>query len=179
VGATGSGAGISSESKRFALNPKKFTQSIKLFLMNKCLLRQLKPFLLSVTPQDARQLIEVFDSIATAVGKNWERLYEELRVFFKCLRRALRKQGVPGIEVSREISNIGRIAIAWLAHWAVLWETFLSPAILLLLFLETTLDSNLVPEPQNFVFEEIKQSLWDRYWPPQRQRCDFIAASAY
>jgi hypothetical protein len=152
---------------------------VKLFFMNKYLLRQLKPFLLSVTPQDASQLIEVFDSMTAAMGKNWERLYEGLQVFFKCLRRALRKQGVPEIEVFRKLSNLGRIALAWLALWAVLWETFLSPAILLLLFLEKTLDSNLVPERRDFTFEEIKQSLWDRHWPPQRQRCDFIAASAY
>jgi hypothetical protein len=147
--------------------------------MNKSLLRKLKPFLLSVTPQDASQLIEAFSFMAAVVGKNWERLYEELQFFFKCLRRALRKQGVPDIEVCQKLSNIGRIALTWLALWAVLWETFLSPAILLLLFLETTLDSNKIPEQRNFTFEEIKQSLWDRHWPPQRQRCDFIAASAY
>jgi hypothetical protein len=148
--------------------------------MNKCLLRLLKkPLLFSVTPQEVSQLIEVFDFVAAAVGKNWERLYEGLQFFFKCLRRALRKQGVPDVEVSRKLSNIGRIALVWLAQWAVLWETFLSPAIFLLLFLETTLDRNRIPERRDFTFEEIKQSLWDRHWPPQRQRCDFIAASAY
>jgi len=152
---------------------------VKWFLMNKYLLRQLKPFLLSVTPQDASHLIEVFDSIAAAVGKNWERIYEELKVFFKCLRRALRKQGVANIEISRQISDIGRIAIAWLANWAVLWETFLSPDFCCFQFLETTLNNNQTSERRDFTFEEIKESLWDRYWPPQRQRCDFIAASAY
>jgi hypothetical protein len=151
---------------------------VKWFLMNKYLLRQLKPFLLTVTPQDASHLIEVFDSIAAAVGKNWERLYEKLRVFFKCLRRALRKQGVPKIEISRQISDIGEIAIAWLAKWAVLWETFISPEFCCFQFLETTLDSNRIPEWRDFTFEEIKKSLLDRHWPPQRQRCDFVPAPA-
>ena len=148
--------------------------------MNKSLLRKLKPFLLSsVAPQDARKLIGLFDFLETRVGKDWVRLTELLRVFMLLTRRTLKKQGVPKSQLYREISNIGIIAVTWLAEWAVLWETFLSPAILLLFFLETTLDSNLVPERQDFTFEEIKQSLWDRYWPPQRQRCDFIAASAY
>jgi hypothetical protein len=121
----------------------------------------------------------VFDSIGTTAGKNWERLYEGLMTFFKHTRQTLKKQGVPTRQVFQEISIIADVAINWLAEWAILWQTFLSPAIILLFFLETTLDSNLVPERQDFTFEEIKQSLWDRYWPPQRQRCDFVAASAY
>lgn len=148
--------------------------------MNKCLLRKLKPFILSsVAHQNGRKLIWLFDFLETRVGKNWVRLTELLRVFMMLTRRTLKEQGVPKSQLSREISNIGIVAITWLAEWAVLWETFLSPAILLLFFLETTLDSNLIPEWQDFTFEDIKQSLWDRYWPPQRQRCDFVAASAY
>ncbi|MEG4840975.1 hypothetical protein, partial [Microcoleus sp. B9-D4] len=61
----------------------------------------------------------------------------------------------------------------------LLWDEFFSPAILLLLCLASTLDNNLVSERRDFTFEEIKQSLLDRHWPPQRQRCDFVAASAY
>jgi hypothetical protein len=148
--------------------------------MNKCLLRKLKPFLLSsVASQNARSLIRVFDFLETSVGKDWNRLAELLRVFILITRRTLRKQGICESQVFLEISNIGNIAIAWLAEWAVLWETFLSPAIRLLLCLASTLDKNLVPERQDFTFEEIKQSLLDRHWPPQRQRCDFVAASAY
>jgi len=148
--------------------------------MNKCLLRKLKPFLISsVAPQNARTLVLVFDFLETRVTKDWDRLAELLRVFILLTRRTLRKQGFSESQISWEISNIGNIAIAWLAEWAVLWETFLSPAIRLLLCLAATLDKNRVSERRDFTFEEIKQSLWDRYWPPQRQRCDFVAASAY
>jgi hypothetical protein len=147
--------------------------------MNRCLLRQLKPFLLYVTPRNARKLIRAFGMVETVGGKNEEKLKEGLKAFIEHTRRTLKKQGVPESQVCNEIAKIGIIAVAWLQKWMALWSTFLSPAILLLFCLATTLDSNLVPERQDFTFEEIKQSLWDRHWPPQRQRCDFIAASAY
>jgi hypothetical protein len=147
--------------------------------MNKCLLRQLKPFLLYVTPRNARKLIRVLGTVEATGGKNKKRLKEGLTAFIEHTRRTLRRQGVPESQVCNEISKIGIIVVAWLQKWMALWPTFLSPAILLLVYLATTLDDNLVPERRDFTFEEIKQSLLDRHWPPQRQRCDFIAASAY
>jgi len=146
--------------------------------MNKCLLRQLKPYLLSVTPQGARQLIRLFGFLETR-GKVVWRLTEVLRALILLTQCNLRKQSVSESQFIRKISNIEIIVATWLEEWIALWKTFLSPAILLFLCLASTLDSNLVPERQDFTFEEIKQSLWDRYWPPQRQRCDFVAASAY
>jgi hypothetical protein len=104
---------------------------------------------------------------------------ELLRVLRLLALRNLEKRGLPESQLLQEISKFDFITIVWLEELAALLATFFSPAILLLLFLETTLDSNKIPEQRDFTFEEIKQSLWDRHWPPQRQRCDFIAASAY
>jgi hypothetical protein len=147
--------------------------------MNKSLLRKLKPFLLSVTPQDSRHLIAVFDLLGTTAKKSWMRFTLMLRAFTLLTRHTLKKRGLSKSQLFQEVSKFEIIVDVWLKEWAALWATFFSPAILLLFFLRTTLDNNLVPEWQDFTFEEIKQSLWDRYWPPQRQRCDFIAASAY
>jgi hypothetical protein len=180
VGAVRKGTGIPFELRRFALSTKKAPQLVKLDLMNKSLLRKLKPFLSCVTPQGGRNLFQVFNLLEATTGRNyWLRLNEVLRVFILLTRRKLNKQNVSKSQAFWEISVTKIIASVWLGEWAALRTTFFSPAILLLLFLETTLDKNLVPERQDFTFEEIKQSLWDRYWPPQRQRCDFVAASAY
>jgi hypothetical protein len=81
-------------------------------------------------------------------------------------------------QLFQEISKFEIIVSVWLKEWAALWAAFFSPAILLLIFLKTTLDGKRLPERQKFVFEGIKQLLADRHWPPQRQRCDFIPAPA-
>ena len=146
--------------------------------MNKCLLRKLKPFLLSVESQDARQLIQAFDLLERTVKNGRLQFKLVLRAFRLITRHTLRKRGLLESQLFQEISKLETITEIWLGELATLLATFFSPAILLLLFLETTLDSNLVPECQKFVFEEIKQTLADRYWPPQRQRCDFIPAPA-
>jgi hypothetical protein len=145
--------------------------------MNKSLLRKLRP-LLSVTHQDVRHLIEVFDFLETVAKKSFMRFYLVLRGFTLLTRQSLKKRGLSGSQLSQEISKFEIIVEAWLKEWAALWATLFSPSFLLFQFLETTLDSNRIPERRDFTFEEIKKSLWDRYWPPQRQRCDFIPVSA-
>jgi hypothetical protein len=146
--------------------------------MNKCLLRKLKPFFLCVESEDARQLIRAFDFLATRAKKGWMRFMLLLRAFKLIKVESLRKRSLPESQLSHEISKFETISVVWLQELATLLATFLSPAILLLLFLKKTLDNKRLPDSQKFVFEEIKQSLWDRYWPPQRQRCDFIPAPA-
>lgn len=147
--------------------------------MNKSLLRKLRPLLLSVTHQDVRYLIEAFDLLETTAKKSSMGFYLVLRAFTLITRNRLKNRRLSESQLFQEISRFEIIVSVWLKEWAALWATFFSPAILLLIFLKTTLDSKRLPERQKFVFEEIKQSLWDRHWPPQRQRCDFIAASAY
>jgi hypothetical protein len=147
--------------------------------MNKCLLRQLQPILSNLTQHQARKLIRAFEIVATIAGRNKERLEEGLMAFIKHTASTLRKQGISEGQISQEITKIGVIGIDWIDRWVALWATFFSPAILLLLWLTSTLDSNLLPERRDFTFEEIKPSLLDRHWPPQRQRCDFVGASAY
>lgn len=147
--------------------------------MNKSLLRKLRPLLLSVTIQDVRHLVEVFDLLETTAKKSSTRFYLVLRAFRLITRHRLKNRCLPESQLFQEISKFEIIVSVWLKELAALWATLFSPAILLLIFLKTTLDSKRLPERRDFTFEEIKQSLWDRHWPPQRQRCDFIAASAY
>ncbi|MEG4397239.1 hypothetical protein [Microcoleus sp. BROC3] len=165
-------AGISSGSRLSIL-------AVKLVLMNKALLRQLQPLLRNFTPHNTRKLIRAFEVVATTAGKKKELLAEGLTAFLRHTASSLKKQGVPQHQISQEIARIGVVALAWMEKWVALWATFFSPAILLALCLAPTLDTNLVPERRDLTFEEIKESLLDRHWPPQRQRCDFVAASAY
>jgi hypothetical protein len=146
--------------------------------MNKNLLRQLRPIFHHFTPHNTRKLIRAFEVVGIAAGKNLGRLHEGLIAFIKHTGSTLRKQGASEREVSYELSKIAIAGCAWIEKLIFLWSSFCSPAILLLLCLETTLDNNLVPERRNFTFEEIKHSLADRHWPPQRQRCDFIPVPA-
>jgi hypothetical protein len=146
--------------------------------MNKSLLRKLRPLFLSVTPQDVCHLVEAFDLLETTAKKGSMRFYLVLRAFTLITRHRLKNRCLSESQLFQEISKFEIIVSAWLKEWAALWATFFSPAILLLLFLERTLDSKRLPECQKFVFEEIKQVLADRHWPPQRQRCDFIPAPA-
>ena len=146
--------------------------------MNKSLLRKLRPLFLSVTPQDVRQLVEAFDFLETTAKKGSMRFYLVLRAFTLITRHRLKNRCLPESQVFQEISKFEIIVNAWLKELAALLATFFSPAILLLIFLKATLDGKRLPESQKFVFEEIKQVLADRHWPPQRQRCDFIPAPA-
>ena len=99
-------------------------------------------------------------------------------MFVDGISAILMKEGLSTQEIAEEILHIFQIGIMAIDYWLLLEGEFFSPAILLLLCLATTLDKNLVPERQDFTFEEIKHSLADRHWPPQRQRCDFIPAPA-
>jgi hypothetical protein len=146
--------------------------------MNKSLLRKLKPLLISVTHEDVRHLIGSFDVLETTAKKSSMRFMLVLRAFSLITRHRLKNRGLSESQLFQEISKFKSIVSVWLREWAALWATFFSPAILLLIFLKTTLDGKRLPERQKFVFEEIKQVLADRHWPPQRQRCDFIPAPA-
>jgi hypothetical protein len=146
--------------------------------MNKSLLRKLKPLLLSVTHEDVRHLIGSFDVLETTAKKSSMRFILVLRAFTLITRHRLKNRCLSESQLFQEISKFESIVNVWLREWAALWATFFSPAILLLIFLKTTLDGKRLPERQKFVFEEIKQVLADRHWPPQKQRCDFIPAPA-
>jgi hypothetical protein len=123
-------------------------------------------------------LIRAFDFLATVAEKSSVRFTLLLRALRLLVRRNLERQSLPENQLFQEISKFEFVTGVWLKELAALLVTFFSPAIHLLLFLETTLDSNLISENQKFVFEGIKQILADRHWPPQRQRCDFIPAPA-
>jgi hypothetical protein len=105
-------------------------------------------------------------------------LRKGLDIFIDGLSVILMKEGLSSEGIVEEILYIFQIGLLLIDYWLLLKDEFFSPAILLLLYLASTLDNNVAPERQNFTFEEIKQNLVDRDWPPQRQRCDFIPAPA-
>jgi hypothetical protein len=105
-------------------------------------------------------------------------LEKRLDVFIEGLPAILVKEGLSSEDIAEEIFHIFQIGLLLIDYWVLLRDEFFSPAILLLLYLATTLDNNVAPQRQSFTFEEIKQNLVDRDWPPQRQRCDFIPAPA-
>lgn len=131
-----------------------------------------------MAPQAAAKLVRMIESRAKG-AKTREEAAEKVKQLLADTSDGLRQRGMPPDQIQRRIEIIGVFALVWIDLTFALLRASFSPAILLLLCLAQTLDSNLVPERRDFTFEEIKQNLLDRHWPPQRQRCDFVAASAY
>ncbi|MEG4375724.1 hypothetical protein QUA67_13705 [Microcoleus sp. M2_C5] len=146
--------------------------------MNKWLIRQIRPSTRNMAPQSAATLVRMIAS-RTKGAKTRQEALERVAKLVQDTALALRDRGLSQEHIVARIEIIVSFASNWIdLTFALLLASF-SPAILLLICLASTLDSNLVPERRDFTFEEIKQSLLDRHWPPQRQRCDFVAASAY
>lgn len=146
--------------------------------MNKWLTRNLKPATKRMAPQAAAILVRMIES-RTKGAKTREEATEKIKQLLAETSNGLRQRGMSPDRIMARISIIGVLALIWIDLTFALLRASFSPAILLLVCLASTLGSNLVPERRDFTFEEIKQSLLDRHWPPQRQRCDFVAASAY
>jgi hypothetical protein len=146
--------------------------------MNECLLRHIQPLLYILLPRNASRLIRAFTILLR--GKEYDEafLQKGLDVFIDKLSAILVKEGLSSEEIAEELLHVFQIGLLLIDYWVLLRDEFFSPAILLLLYLATTLGNNVAPQRQSFTFEEIKQNLVDRNWPPQRQRCDFIPTPA-
>ena len=146
--------------------------------MNKCLLRHIQPLLYILLPRNASRLIRAFTILLRGKERDEEFLQRGLDAFIDGLSTILTKEGLSTEDIAEEVFHIFQIGLLLIDYWVLLRDEFFSPAILLLLYLATTLDNNVAPQRQSFTFEEIKQNLVDRNWPPTRQRCDFITALA-
>jgi hypothetical protein len=146
--------------------------------MNKCLLRHIQPLLFSLLPRNASRLIRALTILLRRKSFNEEFLQKGLDLFIDGISVILIKEGLSNQDIAEEVLRLFQFGMMAIDYWLLLEGEFFSPAILLLLFLASTLNKNLVPERRDFTFEEIKHSLADRHWPPQRQRCDFIPAPA-
>jgi hypothetical protein len=141
--------------------------------MNKWLIRNLKPATKKMAPRVAAKLVRMIEC-RTRGAKTRQEAEKRIAELIRDTVNGLKKREMCFDSILERIEVIGAFALLWLDLTFVLVLASFSPAILLLLWLATTLDSNLVPERRDFTFEEIKQSFLDRHWPPQRQRCDFI-----
>lgn len=144
--------------------------------MNKWLIRNLKPVTRKLSAQGAARLVGMIRERIKGV-KTKQEAQEQLTKLMTETVNALTQRGMAPTRIFDRIKIIGEFGLLFIDLTFILLSS-VSPAILLLLCLVTTLDNNLVPEWRDFPFEEIKQSLLDRNWPPQRQRCDFVAAPA-
>ena len=147
-------------------------------MMNKWLIRQIRPSTKHMAPQSAAKLVRMIES-RTRGAKTRQEALERVAELVNQTALALRDRGLSQERIIDRIDIIVTFASNWIDLTFVLQQLSYSPAILLLICLASTLDNNLLPERRDFTFEEIKESLLDRHWPPQRQRCDFVAASAY
>ena len=146
--------------------------------MNKSLLRHIQPLLYILLPRNASRLIRAFTVLLREKERDEAFFQKGLDVFIAELLTILVKEGLSSEHIAEEVLHIFQIGLLLIDYWLLLRDEFFSPAILLLIYLAITLDNNVAPQRQSFTFEEIKQNLVDRDWPPQRQRCDFIPASA-
>lgn len=145
--------------------------------MNKWLIRQIRPLTKRLTPQWAGSLVRMIESRTR--GKTKEEALVNIAKLLEETITGLKRRGMAADAIAMRIDTIATVAALWIDLTFALLVASFSPAILLALCLASPLDNNLLPERRDFTFEEIKQNLLDRHWPPQRQRCDFIADSAY
>jgi hypothetical protein len=148
--------------------------------MNKCLLRHIQPLLYILLPRNASRLIRAFTILLKGKERDEDFLRKGLDTFIDVLSVILVKEGLSSEDIAEEILHVFQIGLLLIDYWVLLRDEFFSPAIAILLHyrLATTLDDNAAPQRQDLTFEEIKQNLMNRHWPPQRQRCDFIPAPA-
>jgi hypothetical protein len=145
--------------------------------MNKWLIRNLRPATRTMAPQTAAKLVRLIKDRTKGSRTQEEAQQQIKRLIIESVKR-LSTDGMSPDRIFEGMSIIGHFAILWIdLSFALLLASF-SPAILLRFCLASTLDNNLLPERRDFSFEGIKQTLLDRHWPPQRQRCDFVPAPA-
>ena len=123
--------------------------------MNKNLLRQIKPSTKSMAPQLAASLIRMIEE-RTRGAKTRQEAVKRVAQFLQRTVDGLRKRGLPQEQILDRIEVIALFASNWIDLTFALLRACFSPAILLLLCLKTTLDSNLTSEQPHFTFSPPK-----------------------
>ena len=142
--------------------------------MNKWLLRLLRQATKKVRPTLSALLIRALARRANS-ARNHHEFLNRAETFALSIGRSFQRKGWLGkmtlANFMKVVKKLAQICV-FVVH--AVSEASCQPKIRLLLWVWPSLHNNQVPEKIDLVLEEVKFYLLEWYWPPQRQRCDFI-----
>jgi hypothetical protein len=146
--------------------------------MNKWLLRLLRQATKKVRPKFSALLIR---EIATRAGRarNQRAFKTKIRIYANWTARSLDQEGrIAKTAIRNFVKAVKILAEIWSFVVEALLRASRQPRIRLLFWLKLFLRRHQVSQKRELLFQEVKCQLIEEYWPPQRQRCDFIPAPA-
>jgi hypothetical protein len=146
--------------------------------MNKWLLRLLRQATKNIPPKVSALLIR---EIATRAGgeRNQRAFKTKIRIYANWTARSLDQKGrATKTAIRNFVKAVKILAEIWSFIVKTLSRASRQPRIRLLFWLKPFLRRNRVSQRIELLFEEVKCRLIEKYWPPTRQRCDFIVAPA-
>lgn len=147
--------------------------------MNKWLLRLLRQATKKVRPTFSALLIREISARAGR-ARNQREFATKIKIYANWTARSLQQtRRVAKTTIANFVKAVKILAEIWSSVVsAVSRGASRQPRIRLLLWLKPSLRNAQVSERIDLVLEEVKCRLIEEYWPPTRQRCDFITAPA-
>jgi hypothetical protein len=146
--------------------------------MNKWLLRLLRQATKKVRPQFSTSLIRAIATRAES-ARNQRAFKTKIRIYTNWTARSLDRKGrTTKTAIRNFVKAVKILAEIWSFVVEELSRASRQPRIRLLFWLKPFLRRNQVSQRIELLFQEVKCQLIEEYWPPTRQRCDFITAPA-
>lgn len=146
--------------------------------MNKWLLRLLRQATKKVRPKFSALLIREIAYRAKR-ARNQHGFIRKIKIYANWTARSLQQTGrVPTRAIRNFVKAVKILAEIWSFVVNALSQASRQPRIRLLFWLKPFLHRSRVSQRIELLFQEVKCRLIEEYWPPTRQRCDFITAPA-
>lgn len=146
--------------------------------MNKWLLRLLRQKTKKLRPTFSAFLIrEIADRAKRA--RNQRGFTRKIKIYTKWTAYSLRQTGKASKAwIDKFVKAVKILAEIWNYVADAVSQASRQPKIRLLFWLKALLLRNRFSQGIELLFQEVKCRLIEEYWPPTRQRCDFITATA-
>jgi hypothetical protein len=146
--------------------------------MNKWLLRILRQVTKRIRPALSAWLIRTIATKAKR-ARNLRELGMKIRLWGKWTAFGWQQKGeVSEQSIRNFVKAVKQLAEIWTFVFTELWKASRQTVIQLVGWLKPSLHNNQLPERIELVVKEVKCRLLEKYWPPQRQRCDSVSAPA-
>jgi hypothetical protein len=146
--------------------------------MNKWLLRLLRQTTKKLRPKFSALLIREIAYRAKR-ARDQRGFTRKIKIYTKWTAYSLQKTGrVPKAWIAKFVKAVEILAEIWSSVVTAVSQASRQPRIRMLFWLKPFLRRNQVSEKIELLFQEVKCRLIEEYWPPTRQRCDFITAPA-
>jgi len=146
--------------------------------MHKRLLRLLKQATEKIRLRTSAWLIRTIAEKAAGARNQHDLEKIILRFSFWTTQSLGWKEQAPEETIAEFLEVVNVLRDAWAFAFAQWWESCCRSIVLLLNWLRPSLRNNQVSEEIDLTAGETKCRLLEEYWPPTRQRCDFITAPA-